>query len=166
MRGRRESHGALLERSPTELERTAPRPGRARGRLLASLLSLGLVLLAMIGTAGPAQAAVTRSFSVGAPPDGDAWGTITWPSDYRFTATVNLYNDSGAAVSFRLCWWHFDDATWWRIDGCGPQRYNYRAGTVSTFTGLTASLSYARLGLVTVDLYVNGVRRNTAGVYR
>ena len=146
--------------------RTRPRAAVHLRRLIGVLMAAGMFFGFVAVTATPAQAATTRSWSLSAGVDGDAWGSVTWNSDYKFTANLNIYADSGNAVGVKYCWYHFEEGYWWSLDGCGPLRSNSQVGKTKTWTGITASQSFARIGLVRAEIYVSGVYKNSVALYK
>jgi hypothetical protein len=107
-------------------------------------------------TASPAEAAVTRSFSESG--SGSAsWGTVTFNS-YSWNVDAYIYRDSGDSIRLEVCGWQsLSNGSWGLLGTCKSATNGGSIGSTRHVTTLGGSASYARVSMVSTDLYINGV---------
>ncbi|MEO3863230.1 hypothetical protein [Acrocarpospora sp. B8E8] len=118
----------------------------------ATTVALGLSVL----TASPAEAAVTRSFSESASEGSASWGTVTFNS-YSWNVDAYIYRDSSASIKLEVCGWQSLSNGSWGLLGCKSATNGGSIGSTRHVTTLGGSASWARVSMVSTDLYVNGV---------
>jgi hypothetical protein len=117
----------------------------------ATTAALGLSVL----TASPAEAAVTRSFSESAS-EGASWGTVTF-NTYSWNVDAYIYRDSGASIKLEVCGWQTLNNGSWGLLNCKSATNSGSIGSTRHVTTLGGSANWAKVGMVTTYLYVNGV---------
>ena len=121
--------------------------------VIAAVLALGGTAVA----ASPAQASVTRSFSVSGEA-GAGWGTVKF-NNYSYTADVYIYRDSNATVSVKICAYYFDNGGAPRLltETCSSASNGGAIGSTRHVTLSGAeNPARARIGMATTYQYVNG----------
>ncbi|GAA1009882.1 hypothetical protein Aple_022780 [Acrocarpospora pleiomorpha] len=126
----------------------------------ATTVALGLSVL----TASPAEAAVTRSFSVSAY-DGAAWGTVTF-NNYSWTVDAYIYRDSSASITLKICGWQTLDNGNNATLVCKSASNGGSIGSTRHVTTLGATANWAQVFAATADLYVNGSYVTGQWVYK
>jgi hypothetical protein len=128
------------------------------GRTARAAAAAAVCVTAAVGlTATPAMASTTTSFSAGSSPYvGDVYGTVTSVTPYKISVTAHLWNDTGAQLSWQLCYGYYDEDSANVRAGCNSMRYNNKADSLATWTNLTYTDSNARIEYATIELYKNG----------
>ncbi|KAB8181894.1 hypothetical protein [Microbispora catharanthi] len=118
----------------------------------ATTAALGLSVL----TASPAEAGVTRSFSESASDGSASWGTITF-SNYSWSVDAYIYRDSNATITLEVCGHQTLNNGSWGLLTCKSASNGGSIGSTRHVTTLSGSADWAKVGMVTTYLYVNGV---------